>query len=200
MFGCLLPTVHWSAVPQFEAVRSKAASFSLFTFTVLKAKTFCTDIGKLSRANIYEIMCTTCILHMQPSDFCQYSRKAISIHLVFSFHGLFCCSWRWCCGVVELNGSQTAWNISWPVFFQLSLACQIIYTSPLYPTLTHNTKYTQHILPSACSCLYPCYHNCTTFTKPIQLKKKNLSRHSMFEHCQPMRNHDTEQLQERNKK
>ena len=92
-----------------------------------------------------------------------------NIHLVFSYHGLFCCSWRWCCGVVELNGSQTAWNISWPVFFQLSLACQIIYTSPLYPTLTHNTKYTQHILPSACSCLYPCYHNCTTFTKPIQL-------------------------------
>ena len=63
-----------------------------------------------------------------------------NIHLVFSFHGLFCCSWRWCCGVVELNGSQTAWNISWPVFFLLSLACQIIYTSPLYPTLTHNTS------------------------------------------------------------
>ena len=153
MFGCLLPTVHWSAVPQFEAARSKATSFSLFTFTVLKAKTFCTDIGKLSRANIYEIMCTTCILHMQPSDFCQYSRKS-NIHLVFSFHGLFCCSWRWCCGVVELNGSQTAWNISWPVFFQLSLACQIIYTSPLYPTLTHNTRYTQHILPRACSCSF----------------------------------------------
>ena len=41
-----------------------------------------------------------------------------------------------------------------------------------------------------------CYHNCTTFTKPIQLfKKKNLSRHFMFQHCQPMRNHHTEQLQ-----
>ena len=40
-----------------------------------------------------------------------------------------------------------------------------------------------------------CYHNCTTFTKPIQLLKKNLSRHFMFQHCQPMRNHHTEQLQ-----
>ena len=45
----------------------------------------------------------------------------------------------------------------------------------------------------------PCYHNCTTFTKSIQLLKKNLSRHFMFQHCQPMRNHHTEQLQGGNK-
>ena len=74
-------SAHWSAVSQFEAARSRADS--LFTIhslsTILKAKTFCTDIGKLLRANIYEIMCTTCILHMQPFDFCQYSQKAIFI-------------------------------------------------------------------------------------------------------------------------
>ena len=45
---------------------------------------------------------------------------------------------------------------------------------------------------------FPCYHNCRTFTKPIQLLKNNLSRHFMFQHCQLMRNHHTEQLQEGN--
>ena len=148
MFGCLPIGPRSHSLKQRGAGRLLFSQYTLCSqysrrkLFALTLENFCVQI--FMKLCVQHAYCTCSLLIL---IFVNIHGKQYSFSFFFPWVVLLQLAVVLWCGGVEWKPDSVKYQLT--SFFLLSLACQIIYTSPLYPTLTHNTKYTR-----ACSCSF----------------------------------------------